>query len=321
MNKTVSIIGGCGFLGSYVTKKFLAEGYTVKASTRNKNQPGGFQHLLEIGGDRPLELVEMDVLNADEVVQFVKGSEVVVHCGTPFRFDVQQEQAEAEMFRPTLEGTHNVIEACQKAQGLEKLVIISSVAAINGYVPSFDPAKGKEHIFTADDIPVTHSDHPPYNQSKYRSDQLVQEYIKENPSLPFEIISLYPGLIVGKPLSDSRDSTSAGMLYLLKHKLMPNDMMKMVFEYDIEFAMVAVEDVAEAIYQGTVRSGLHGKRYIISHETWPASDVHRMLNGESTSGKKWVQYSNQKAADELGLTFTPARIPLQEYSMAQESKA
>ena len=321
MEKTVSIIGGCGFLGSYVTKRFLAGGYTVKASTRNKNQPKYFQHLLEIKAERPLEIVEMDVLNADKIAQFINGSEVVVHCGTPFRFDVQQEQAEAEMFRPTLEGTRNVLDACQNAHGLKKLIIISSVAAINGYVPSFDPVKGKEHVFTAQDTPVSHPDHPPYNQAKYKADQLVKAFVEKNTKLPFEIVSLYPGLIIGKPLSESRDSTSAGMLYLLKHKLMPNDMMRMVFEYDIDFAMVAVKDVAEAIYQSAIRLGLHGKRYIISYETWADSDVHRMLNGESASGTYRIQYSNQKAEYELNLTFTPARVPLQEYSMMLESKA
>lgn len=321
MKKTVSIIGGCGFLGSYVTKKFQAEGFAVKVSTRDKSQADRYEHLQQIKADQPPEVVEVDVLDAVEVSEFIKGSEVVVHCGTPFRFDVQQEKAEAEMFRPTLEGTQNVLESCLKSDQLQKLIIISSVAAINGYVPSFDPGKGKEHIFTINDTPVTHPDHPPYNQAKYRADQLVQTFVKEHPGLSFEIISLYPGLIVGKPLSGSRDSTSAGMLYLLKHKLMPNAMMEMVFQYDIDFAMVAVEDVAEATYQSAVRPGLHGKRYFISHETWAASDVNRMLNGEAASGKSRIQYNNREAADELGLTFTPARIPLQEYNMALESNS
>jgi hypothetical protein len=314
MKNSVSIIGGCGFLGSYVTKKFLAQGYGVKASTRDKSKSERYRHLQKINEGQSPEVIEMDVLNADEVSEFIKGSNIVVHCGTPFRFDVQQEHAEAEMFHPTLAGTQNVLEACIKAEGLQKLIIISSVAAINGYVPSFDPDKGQDHIFTTEDTPVTHPDHPPYNQAKYKADQLVQAFVNEHPNLPFDIISLYPGLIVGKPLSESRDSTSAGMLYLLKHKLMPNDMMKFVFQHDIDFAMVAVEDVAEAIYQTSVRQNLHGKRYIISHETWAASDVNRMLNEEAPSGKPRIQYSNREAADELGLTFTPARLPLQEYS-------
>lgn len=308
-------------MGSYVARKFLSEGYSVKVSTRDKHKYESYQHLHEMQAGQSPEVLEMDVLDAAAVRAFIENSEVVVHCGTPFRFDVHQEQAEAEMFRPTLEGTQNVLEACRKTKDLQKLIIISSVAAINGFVPSFDPKKGPDHIFTPEDEPVSHPDSPPYNQAKYKADQLVQNFIKEHANLHFEIINLYPGLIIGKPLSQSRDSTSAGMLYLLKHKLTPNDMMRMVFEYDINFAMVAVEDVAEAIYQSAVRRGLHGKRYFISHETWRASDVNRMLNGEATSGKPWIQYSNQEAADELGITFTPAIIPLQEYSLALEPKA
>lgn len=318
MNTSVAIIGGTGFLGSYVTKRFLAANYKVKVSTRDKSRQDSYEHLLRIDSDKHPEIIEMDVLDAAAVAQFVKNCEVVVHCGTPFRFDVQD--AEAEMYRPTLEGTQNVLAACQGADRLKKLIIVSSVAAINGYVPSFDPEKGLGHKFTIHDTPVTHPDHPPYNQAKYKADQMVHAYIEEHPNLSFEIISLYPGLIIGKPMSEARDSTSAGMLYLLKHKLMPNKMMEMVFEHDIDFAMVAVQDVAEAIFKAATKPGLHGKKYIISNETWAASDVNRMLNGEPPSGNTRMQYSNQEAVEELDLDFTPARVPLQDYGNVPDSE-
>lgn len=48
MKKTVSIIGGCGFLGSYVTKKFQTEGYAVKVSTRDISEVERFKHLQQI---------------------------------------------------------------------------------------------------------------------------------------------------------------------------------------------------------------------------------------------------------------------------------
>lgn len=318
MNANVAIIGGAGFLGSYVTRRFLQANYQVKVSTRDKGRQDCYRHLLRMDLANQPEVVEMDVLDPAAVAGFIKDSEVVVHCGSPFRFDVQD--AETEMFLPTLEGTRNVLAACQGADRLKKLIIISSVAAINGYVPFFDPEKGPAHVFTVHDKPVTHPDHPPYNQAKYKADQLVQAYLEEHPGLPFEIISLYPGLIIGKPMTEARDSTSAGMLYLLKHRLMPNAMMEMVFQHDIDFAMVAVQDVAEAVFQAATRPGLHGKKYILSNEAWAASDVHRMLNGVAATGKPRMQYSNKEAVDDLGLAFTPANVPLQEYGNALNSE-
>lgn len=77
--------------------------------------------------------------------------------------------------------------------------------------------------------------------------------------------------------------------------------------------MVAVKDVAEAVYKSITLPNLHGKKYIISHEAWRASDMTRMLNGKSSQGEYRIQYSNQKAMDELGIRFTPIKIPLQEF--------
>lgn len=314
MKKKIAIIGGSGFLGSYVVHKFLETHHQVKASTRDQAQSERYQHLLELDADDALEISEVDVLDSAAVYELIKDSEIVVHCGTPFRFDITHEEAEELMYRPTQEGTMNIVRACQDSDSVKKLIIISSVAAINGYVPSFDPARGREHIFTIKDEPVTHPEHPPYNQAKYRTDQWVNHYIQEHPGLHFEIISLYPGLIIGKPMSDLRDSTSAGMLYLLKHHLAPNPMMEMVYQDDIDFAMVAVEDVAEAVFQAATRPNLHGKRYIISHETWCASDIHAMLNEQKTSGALRFQYNSQPAINELGINFTAARIALQAYN-------
>ncbi|MEK6478797.1 NAD-dependent epimerase/dehydratase family protein [Catalinimonas sp. 4WD22] len=314
MKTKISVIGGSGFLGSYVVQKFLETNHQVKVSTRDKGQPEHYQHLLQMHEGDALEICEINVLDMNSVAEFIKDSEVVVHCGTPFRFDISHEAAEELMYRPTLEGTKNIVSACQESESVKKLIIISSVAAINGFVPSFDPAKGREHIFTIKDEPVTHPEHPPYNQAKYRTDQWLRNFIQEHPALHFEIISLYPGLIIGKPMSELRDSTSAGMLYLLKNKLAPNPMMEMVYQYDIDFAMVAVEDVAEAIYQSAILPNLHGKKYFISHETWCASDIHAMLNGNNPEGAFRIQYNSQPAIDELGIHFSPAHLALKKYS-------
>ncbi|HEY9184920.1 MAG TPA: NAD-dependent epimerase/dehydratase family protein [Salegentibacter sp.] len=36
--KTVGIIGGSGFIGSYITRKFLQEGFEVKVSVTDINK-------------------------------------------------------------------------------------------------------------------------------------------------------------------------------------------------------------------------------------------------------------------------------------------
>ena len=43
--KTVGIIGGSGFIGSYNTKKFLTEGYKVKVSSTDISKEEKYSHL------------------------------------------------------------------------------------------------------------------------------------------------------------------------------------------------------------------------------------------------------------------------------------
>ena len=311
MKPRIAITGGCGFVGSYITKKFLEENYEVKVSVTDKSNTEKYEHIASLGH---VTIEEMDARNYEAVTNFIEGYDNIVHCGSPFTFAAEDPQA--EIIEPNVVSTRHILQACKNASYVKKLVIISSVAAINGYVPSFDPNKGEEHIFTEEDEPTNEESHNPYCQAKYQADQAVRAFIKNNPNLPFEIVTLYPGFVVGNPLSSYRESTSAGLLFLIKNKMTPNPMMEWIFQVDNEFAMVAVKDVAEAVYKMVILPNLHGKKYIISNETWRASDMSSMLNGKTPQGKSRIQYSNQKAILELGMQFTPAKVPLNEFGDA-----
>jgi dihydroflavonol-4-reductase len=52
--KTVGIIGGSGFIGSYNTQKFLNEGYKLKVSTTDISKKEKYEHLLKISTCRKL---------------------------------------------------------------------------------------------------------------------------------------------------------------------------------------------------------------------------------------------------------------------------
>lgn len=51
MKKTITIIGGCGFLENHITRKFLSEGYTVKVSIPDDSQQDTYYHLLGLSPD------------------------------------------------------------------------------------------------------------------------------------------------------------------------------------------------------------------------------------------------------------------------------
>jgi dihydroflavonol-4-reductase len=64
---------------------------------------------------------------------------------------------------------------------------------------------------------------------------------------------------MGPALSNRDDSTSMGLQYLFKNRIAPNPFVQMLYDHDMEFAIVDVRDVAEGIYRAATKNGLHGK--------------------------------------------------------------
>lgn len=68
--KTVGIIGGSGFIGSFNTQKFLNEGYQVKVSTTDLSKKEKYEHLLSLKNAENLEIAQLDVENKQELLDF-----------------------------------------------------------------------------------------------------------------------------------------------------------------------------------------------------------------------------------------------------------
>jgi len=136
MTKQVSIIGGSGFIGSYMTQKFLNEGYSVKISVTDKSKVEKYQHIAAMGD---VEIEACDVLKPASVQAFLQGTQNLVHVGSPFYFGAYDN--EKEVIEPTVLGTLNVLEAAKEVANLNKVLLVSSTVAINGYVPvsAYDP--------------------------------------------------------------------------------------------------------------------------------------------------------------------------------------
>ena len=303
--KKVGIIGGSGFIGSYNTKKFLDEGFKVKVSTTDISKKDKYQHLLTFKNSENLEIVQLDVQNKQELVDFLQDCEIVIHGGTPFQLDVKD--LRTELFDPTIKGTENFLEAVLKTSGIEKVVFIASVAAYNTNFPLLPDGKTEGEQVTETDVPFMSEQGHPYAQAKFIANQTVNKFIADNPNLSFEITSVSPVGVMGKSLSDRQDSTSTGIQYLFQNKIAPNPFIQMLYDMDVLWALVDVEDVAEGIYKAATTKNIHGKNYLLTSESYRVSDISLLLNNQSPLGKSKVVYSNDLAKKDLGLNFRPAR--------------
>jgi len=310
--KTVGIIGGSGFIGSYITRKFLKEGFKVRVSTTDISKTDKYQHLKTLPNAENLEIFHLNVENKSELKEFAQGCEIVVHGGTPFQLDFQDPKK--ELFDPTIEGTKNFLEIINETPSIEKVVLIASVAAYNTNFPM--PAAGKSPLDTFDenDTPFMSEESHPYAQAKFMANQTVEKFINDHPSIKFEITSVSPTGVMGKSLSTREDSTSSGLQFLIKNMIAPNPFIQMLYDVDADWALVDVKDVADGIYSASTKKGLHGKNYLFSSESWKISDVSKMLNNEKPIGSAQIVYKNDAARKDLGMNFNPVVIPLTEFN-------
>ena len=235
-----------------------------------------------------------------------------MHGGTPFQLDVQDPTK--ELFEPTIKGTENFLTVINETPSVKKVVIIASVASYNTGYPMPVEGLSPDHLYTESDEPHLNEEGHPYAQAKYYADQVVRKFIADHPNSDAEIVSVYPVGVMGPALSERDDSTSMGLQYLFKNKIAPNPFVQMLYDNDMEFAIVDVRDVAEGIYRAATTDGLHGKQYYLSNESWKVSDISRMLNNESVVEKPRFVYSGKKAEQELGVNYKPALESFRAYS-------
>jgi dihydroflavonol-4-reductase len=306
-----AIIGGSGFIGSYITKKFLAENYKVKVSATDISKSEKYQHLKELPNAYNLEISSLDVQDATALKSFLQDCEILVHCGTPFQLEV--EDVQKELFDPTVKGTENLLKLVSESPTIKKVVFVASVAAYNTAFPFPGGSFGADHVVTETDTPFFDDSNHPYAQAKHYADQAVRQFIKDNPNSSLEISSVFPVFVVGAPLSARQDSSSVGLQFLIKNKMAPNPFMQMLTEQNVEFAVVDVNNVAESVFKAATTNGLHGRNYILSSESWAMSDISLMLNGQKPEGQARIVYSNKAATNDLGVSFNPAKVPLGQF--------
>ncbi len=309
--KKVGIIGGSGFIGSHITKKFLKENYNVKVSTTDISKKEKYQHLSELFNANNLEISPLNTKDINSLKEFIRECDILIHCGTPFQLEFTDPQK--ELFEPTIKGTENLLQIIRDSPSLKKVVFVASVAAYNTAFPQ--PADGRSdgHVYTEEDTPFVHESNHPYAQAKHYADQTVRKFVKENPDLEIEIVSVFPTFVTGKSLSNRQDSTSTGIQFLFKNKISPNDFVESLYQQNAEFASVDVVDVAESIFKAATISGLHGKNYLLSSESWKISDMTLMLNKQQPEGISQNVYSSSLAKQDLGVTFKTALESLNQF--------
>ena len=161
----VLVTGATGYVAGWLTKRLLAEGFTVHAAVRDPDNAEKLAHLRALERDLPgrLKFFRADLLKDGSYTEAMQTCRVVFHTASPFASVVNDPQR--DLVDPALNGTRNVLSSANRTETVERVVLTSSCAAIFGDVA--DVALAPDGILT-EDVWNTSSnlDHQPYNYSK-----------------------------------------------------------------------------------------------------------------------------------------------------------
>lgn len=121
-NVPILITGATGFVGSYLLRYLLHQGYRNLRATRRKESS-----MALVGpAASAVEWVEGDLMDPVFIEEAMSGRKRVFHCAAVVSFDPRQAK---EMLLANAEGTTNIVNAALY-EGIEKLLHMSSISTL-----------------------------------------------------------------------------------------------------------------------------------------------------------------------------------------------
>ncbi len=245
----VLVTGATGFLGGWLVRRLLDEGHEVRIIKRPQSSLDEITNL-------KLDIKPGDVTDEASLIEACRGMDSVFHLAGLVAYSKAQR---AMMERVNIQGTSNVVQACEKS-GIRRLVHLSSVVAIGA---SFD---GKVPLNEQSEFNIHHLNLG-YFETKFEAEKIVKKACADG---RLDAVIINPSTIYGS--ADAKKESRRTQLKVARGKfpLYPPG----------GVSVVAVEDVIDAIIAAW-NKGKKGERYIVSGENLLIKDVFDIIAHEA----------------------------------------
>lgn len=244
-NKAILVTGGTGLLGSYLLRHLIHQGYTnIRAIKRTESD----LKLCEDFKDK-IHWIDADIFDSYSLEEAMQGVAQVYHCAAIVSYDSRDYK---KLMKTNVEGTENVVNAALY-QGVEKLMFVSSIAAI-GKEKNQKVIHEKAKWQRTPDLSM-------YAISKYLSEQIVWRAHAEG----LNVVIVNPSIILGSG-NWNQSSTTLFKQIWDGLKFYPTGIT----------GFVDVRDVVRFM-QLSMESDISGERFIVSSENLPFQQVFQLM--------------------------------------------
>ena len=206
----IAVTGASGYIGSWIVKDCLEQGYTVHACVRDKNRAEKIDHLQKLGQEETgtLILFEADLFKRGSYDDAFDGCCAVIHAGATVGYNKETPQ---EVYDGCFTENDHVIDSVKKSKNIKRFVFTSSFAAVGhprppGYIfteadwcgDNSDGYKGK---WTKDSISENRD--IAYAMAKANTEKLIYKVAEESGS--FDAMAILPLHVIGPLMCANHD--------------------------------------------------------------------------------------------------------------------
>jgi UDP-glucose 4-epimerase len=278
----ILVTGGAGFIGKHLVRSLLEKGNAVTIFDNFSNSTKeSISSLVEMG----VKIIEGDITKPLETINAVKDQEAVIHLAA--KISVSESISNPlETFRVNVDGTNNVLTACEKND--VKKLIVSSSAAVYG--------EGSLNVNLTEESktnPIS-----PYGESKVMMEQKITQW-ESNHDIKCIILRFFN--IYGLGQSDEY----AGVITKFIEKIVYNKPLEIFGDGFQVRDFVAIEDIISSIHN-TMFHSKSGTYNIASGKAITINNLAEQMI--LSSGKKLkIEYTTAKKGD---IKYSQADISL-----------
>ena len=268
----VLVTGGAGFIGKYLVKSLLEKNYSVTIFDNFSNSTkNSIDFLIEMGA----KVIEGDITNIQDLQSVIKDHDIVVHLAAKISVS-ESINNPAETFRINVDGTNNVLTACEKNH-VKKIIISSSAAIYGESLP--DDKLTEESVMN----PIS-----PYGESKMQMEQNVKEFASKH-NIDCVVLRFFNIYGIGQ------SPEYAGVITKFKKNIVEEKPLQIFGDGLQTRDFVAIYDVIQSIHNAVVydKSGIFN---IASGKTVTIKELAEQMI--SLSGKKLeIKFLAEKQGD------------------------
>ena len=231
----VLVTGGAGFIGKYLVKSLLEKGDSVTIFDNFSNSTKtSINFLVKMGA----KVIEGDITKIQDLQNAIKEHDIVIHLAA--KISVSESISNpSETFRINVDGTNNVLIACEKNH--VKKLIISSSAAVYGESPP-NVKLTEESVMN----PIS-----PYGESKMQMEQNVKKFALKH-DIDYIILRFFNIYGIGQSLE------YAGVITKFIKKIIKKESLQIFGNGSQTRDFVAIYDVIQSIHNASAydKSGI-----------------------------------------------------------------